>query len=198
MSFSLCRADDPFPFFLAAGLLVAEHEQAGVVVHGFEQHAEGVADLGMGDLFVVLVAPFVEVDDAFAFVADIDDDMVVVDFADFAFDNLVRLVILAFASGKVSEFLRRRTRDSEIRASSSSSSTSYLRSRLRFTMRYGPCPYGRARALPEKKEGFCEASHYRHGSASQASHLLDYSPLPFNWLEEVGGEGGEWTFIGTI
>ncbi len=57
----------------------------GDVFDVFDEHLDGVADCGERFAFF----PFVARDDAFALVADVDQDEVVVDAKDFAFDDLI-------------------------------------------------------------------------------------------------------------
>ena len=71
-----------FPFLLPLGLAVAQDDRAGLVLDGFEQDLDLVAGLGRDDLVGALVVPLVERDDAFALVADVDDDLVADDLDD--------------------------------------------------------------------------------------------------------------------
>ena len=98
------------------------------VLDVFDQHADRLADLGR----LVAFLPFVARDDAFALVADVDQDELVVDAEDFAFDDLIRR-----------RRLRRRANPcpragiSPMATFQSSSETSNSRIRLRLTMRKG-------------------------------------------------------------
>ncbi len=72
----LVLGDDVFPFLLPLGLAVAQDDGAGFVLDGVEQHLDLVAGLRRHDLVEPLVVPFVEGDDPFALVADVDPDLV--------------------------------------------------------------------------------------------------------------------------
>ena len=94
----------------------------------FDEDANRVADLR--ELFAFF--PFVAGDDAFALVADVDEDEVVVDAEDAAFDDLIdgrRRRRRAIPS--------HRARRSPMAANSSSSETSNSRIRLRLTITKG-------------------------------------------------------------
>ena len=83
---------DLHPLFDLLSLPLAEDDHAAIVLAAggdvfgvFDEHPDGVADCGERFAFF----PFVAWDDAFALVADVDEDEVVVDAKDFAFDDLV-------------------------------------------------------------------------------------------------------------
>ena len=109
---------DLHPLFDLLGLALAEDDHAAVVLPPgdvldvFDEHADPLADLGN----LVAFLPFVARDDAFALVADVDQDEIVVDAEHFAFDDLIRADILAaepihvlgqrIANGDVPVFVR--------------------------------------------------------------------------------------------
>jgi hypothetical protein len=74
--------EDAFPVFLELGLLAGQDDHAFLVFEFFDQDVSFVADLDGLD-----VIKFVAGDDAFAFVADVDQDFLGSDFDDGAFDD---------------------------------------------------------------------------------------------------------------
>ena len=74
--------EDLLPVLLELGLFLGEDDHALLVLELFDQDIDFVADLDGFDVF-----EFVAGDDAFAFVADIDEDFLGTDFDDGAFDD---------------------------------------------------------------------------------------------------------------
>ncbi len=88
---------DLHPLFDLLGLPLGQHDHAAIVLPAddvfqiFDQHANRLTDLRR--LFALF--PFVARDDAFAFIADVDQHEVVVDPQHAALDDLIRAYVLA-------------------------------------------------------------------------------------------------------
>jgi len=91
--------DDVFPLFLPFGFAVGEDNRAGFVFDRFEQDEDFVADFRRYDLVETFVFPLLEVNDAFALVADIDDDIVTDDIEHATFDDFVGVEDIFFGKG---------------------------------------------------------------------------------------------------
>ena len=102
----LVLLDDEFPLFLPLRLLVAEDDGAAFILDGIEQDLNFLPRLGGHDLVEPLVVPFLQLDETFALVADVDDDVVanVVDNA--SLFDLVDLESLRLRSGANLRFPR--------------------------------------------------------------------------------------------
>src|SRR5262249_43126662 len=87
--------EEPAPDVLADGLAVAEEDAAVFALDIAEQHLDLIADAGRPHV-AVLVAPFVERDEALALVADIDENAVSYDVDHAASDDLAGLELLFF------------------------------------------------------------------------------------------------------
>jgi hypothetical protein len=84
---------DPLPPAHPVGLFAGKHDLAGVVVHAFEQDFDLIARLGRG----LPVFPFVERDEPFRLVTDIDDYLVANDLNHSTWDNATGLDARAIA-----------------------------------------------------------------------------------------------------
>ncbi len=86
--------EDLVPVLFELGLFVGEDDHAFLVFEFFDEHIDFVADFDGLE-----VHKFVAGDDAFAFVADVDEDFLGTDFDDGAFDDFaLRQSALRFAS----------------------------------------------------------------------------------------------------
>ena len=132
MSPSLYLLDDLFPLLLAAGLAMAQHDGAAVVLDRFQQHLDLLADLGRHDLAGVVVVPLAQLDEALALVADVHPDALAGDAQDAAADDLVVAEILLVVGEPGPMFLRPKASSSSCWKTSSTGSN--WRSRLRLTM----------------------------------------------------------------
>src|SRR5262249_37621459 len=88
--------DDVFPFLLPLRLAVGEDDGAAFVLDGVDQYLDRFARLGRHNLVEALVVPFVERDNAFALVIDVDPDLFALDAEDPAGDDLVDFFFFFF------------------------------------------------------------------------------------------------------
>jgi hypothetical protein len=86
--------DDALPTADAVGLALGEHDHAGVVLDGVEEHLNGVTGLRRVDAVEAFLGPLLQRDDAFGLVADVHDDVVADDAEDAPLDDLVHLEVL--------------------------------------------------------------------------------------------------------
>ena len=82
------RGDDFFPVALPVGFPLRQQNDAEFVLKFFQQDFDRSADFGK----VFLVLPLVALDDAFAFVTDVDDHLVFVDANDGPLHDFVDFV----------------------------------------------------------------------------------------------------------
>ena len=107
---------DLHPLFDLLGLALAEDDHAAIVLPAgdvfdvFDEDANRLADLGHRVAFLPLVAG----DDAFALVADVDEDEVVVDAQHFAFDDLIGADVAAARANPCPPAARRQWRHSSL------------------------------------------------------------------------------------
>ena len=103
-SFFVDGLHDLHPLFDLLGLALAEHDHAALVLAAERclrrlRRARGSISPICG--LVVVFFPFVAGNDAFALVADVDEDELVVDAEDFAFDDLIGADVAALEPAHV-------------------------------------------------------------------------------------------------
>ena len=142
---------DLHPLFDLLGLALAEDDHAAIVLPARSTSSTSSTRTRMtcrrSRAGRVALFPFVAGDDAFALVADVDEDEVVVDAKDFAFDDLIGVDVAAARASPCP-----RAAQSPMATFQSSSETSNSRIKLRLTMQKKTC-VGRSKAeRPEKRE----------------------------------------------
>src|SRR5262249_23909143 len=101
----LVLGENRLPFLLPFGLAVGERDDAVLVFDGLEQDLNRIADLGVRGRVDPFFFPFLNFDDAFRLVADVDQDVLTADVADASFDDLVGLVDRGVFAEPVGDFL---------------------------------------------------------------------------------------------